>query len=93
MERRNFLKILPIAAISPKVVKDGVVSFELPRGGHYVIAIDQAKVNFEDLLEMPGLLPEGATGGWIIHVHGNPDEAIKFYRLDDGDKTGHDSKT
>jgi len=93
MERRNFLKILPIAAISPKVVKDGVVSFELP-AGHYVIAVDVSKVEINHLLDMhPSFLPPGATGGWIVPVHGNPDEAIKFYRLDDGDKTGHDPKT
>ena len=84
MERRNFLRLLPLAAVSPKIIKDGVVSLELPGPGHYVIVCDRQKVNVSDLSEYPsGLLPAGSTGGWIICVDGNPDEAIKFYKLEE----------
>lgn len=84
MDRRNFLRILPLSAIAPKIVKDGVMSVELPGAGHYVIVVDEDQVNLDSLLNYPkGLLPEGATGGWIIPVRGNPDEAIKFYKLDE----------
>jgi hypothetical protein len=84
VDRRNFLRILPISAIAPKIVKDGVVSLELPQGGHYVIIADQEKVNIKDLSEMPAeFLPKGSTGGWIIVTRGNPEDAIKFYKLDE----------
>jgi hypothetical protein len=83
MDRRNFLRILPISAIAPKVVKDGVVSLEVPKGGHFVIVFDSKKVNMESLAADPaGLLPEGASG-YLIPVYGNPEEAIKFYKLDE----------
>jgi len=81
MERRDFLRVLPIAAVSPKVVKDGILSLELPSGGHYVILIDAEKVpgGIDDYPK--GLLPPGSTGGWVIYTMGPPDEAIKFYNL------------
>jgi hypothetical protein len=84
VDRRNFLRILPITAIAPKIVKDGVVSLELPASGHFVIVIDINKVDLQTFSEYPeGLLPKGATGGWIIPVDGNPEEALKFYKLDE----------
>jgi len=82
MERRNFLKVIPIAAISPQVIKDGAVSFNLPEKGHFVIVANVDKVDLTELAKMPGILPEGATGGYIVGVYGDPEEALKFYKLD-----------
>jgi hypothetical protein len=93
MERRNFLRMLSlhsVIALPAKSLREGVSGVELPRAGHFVIVVDCEKVDVENLAEYPaGLLPEGATGGWIIPVLGNPDEAIKFYNLgvDDADKS------
>jgi hypothetical protein len=84
MERRNFLKILPLAAVAPVVVKEGVVSMELPGPGHYVIICNEEVVDARELAEYPeGLLPKGSSGGWIISVRGNPENAIKFFKLDE----------
>ncbi len=84
MQRRQFLKILPLSAIAPKIIKDGVLSLELPKG-HYVILADVTQVDIQELCETPGILPPGSTGGCIIPVHGNPDEHIKFYCLKESD--------
>lgn len=95
MERRNFLKILPIAALSPRAIKDGVASFELPAGGHFVIVANVDRVDINKLMKYPSdVLPKGATGGYIIPVMGDPDKAIKFYRMEqDGSSTRHDPET
>ncbi len=85
MERREFLKILPLSAIAPKIVKDGVLSLELPKGGHYVILVDVRFVDIAELAATPGILPPGSTGGCIIPFNGNPDEQIKFYCLKESD--------
>ena len=85
MERRDFLRIIPLAAVAPvapiasKEVQDGVVSLELPGAGHYVIFIDRAAE--VDLATFPNILPPGSTGGWIIETCGPPDELIKLYKL------------
>jgi len=84
MQRRQFLKILPLSAIAPKIVKDGVLSLELPKG-HYVILADMTDVDIEALSRTPGILPPGSTGGCIIGTRGNPDEHIKFYCLKESD--------
>jgi hypothetical protein len=94
MERRNFLKILPIAAVSPKVIREGVVSFELPKGGHYVVVVNPQLVDVNELMDTPGILPEGATGGWIVKCFGDPEQGIKFYRMEeDGGLRRKDAET
>ena len=86
MERRNFLKSLPLAAIAPKVVKEGVISFELPRNTHLLFLVDINAVIGDDWYENGNIMPPGSTGGAIIYVRGNPEDAMKIYRLDkDGD--------
>lgn len=86
MERREFLKVLPLSALAPKVVKEGVLSLELPTNSHLLFLVDETRVDFNQFLDTPGIMPPGSTGGAIIGTPGNPDEFIKIYRLDDGIK-------
>lgn len=81
MNRRDFLRATPIMALTPVAVAEGVARYELKEGGHFVFFIDNEKVNIEDLVKCPGIMPRGATGGWVIPVYGNPEEALKIFRL------------
>lgn len=86
MERRNFLKVLPLAAIAPKVVREGVLSFELPPNSHLVFFVDIEAIVGDDWMENRDIMPPGSTGGAVIFTRGNPEEAIKIYRLDEPEK-------
>lgn len=86
MERRDFLKVLPLSALAPKVIKEGVLSLELPHNSHLVFFVDETAILNVDWWQNEHLMPPGATGGAIIYTRGNPEDAIKVYRLDDSEK-------
>ncbi|HYT21117.1 MAG TPA: hypothetical protein VEW05_12920 [Candidatus Polarisedimenticolia bacterium] len=86
MERRDFLKVLPLSALAPKVVKEGVLSLELPHNSHLLFIVDEYSVINDDWYQNKDIMPPGATGGAIVYVRGNPEDAIKIYRLDEPEK-------
>ena len=84
MNRRELLKhAIPIAALAPVAMAEGISRYNLEPAGHFLFVVDTTKVDINSLCEYPsGLLPAGSKGGWIIGVCGNPDEALKILRLD-----------
>lgn len=83
--RRNFLKMVPIAALAPvaaEAVQDGVERVKL-EPGHYVICVDVDRVDIEALLSWPGLLPENSKGGYVIPICGDVEGAIKFFKIEE----------
>ena len=87
MNRRELLKhAIPIAALAPVAMAEGISRYNLEPAGHFLFVVDTTKVDINSLCEYPlGLLPAGSKGGWIIGVYGNPDEALKILRLDQPD--------
>lgn len=90
MNRRELLKRIPAVAAIPAVsavaaidLADGKVKKFEPAPGHYIFVIDIRYMDPDDLMNMPGLLPPGATGGWIVSCQRPPDEVFKIYRLDE----------
>lgn len=85
MERRGFLRILPAAALATTTITEGVKAVELPKDCHLLIIADINMVDDSSLMTLPlEAFPKGMTGGYILFVKGNPDEAIKFYNLKEG---------
>jgi hypothetical protein len=85
VNRRELLKkAIPVAALTPLAVAEGISRYNLEPAGHFLFIVDIEKVDIASLFEYPsGMLPAGSKGGWIIGVNGNPDEAMKILRLDD----------
>ena len=85
-DRREFLKMLPLAAIAPKMVKEGILSVELPHNAHLIFLIDERYVDIDSLETFAAsgnAMPPGSTGGAILFCKGNPDEIVKIYKVDD----------
>ena len=86
MDRRDMLKRVPMLAALASVpaidINDGKVKKFEPQPGHFIFVVDIDKVDVSSMEKMNGLMPPGATGGWIVGVFGNPDDAFKIYRLD-----------
>lgn len=88
--RRNFLKMVPIAALVPvaaEAVQDGVERVKL-EPGHYVIFFDPSRIDIEHLCDSQFLLPKGSTGGLCVPVlpsgEAGISDAIKFFKLGEG---------
>jgi len=87
MNRRDFLKATPIAALTPVAVAEGVARYDLEPAGHFIFFVDMEKVDIESLAtagcEQVPLMPKGSKGGWIIGVYGDVDKAVRIFRLDE----------
>ena len=49
MNRRDFLKATPIAALTPVAVAEGVARYDLEPAGHFIFFVDMEKVDIESL--------------------------------------------
>ena len=82
MERRDFLRVLPASALVPSIIAEGVQAVELPKDCHLLILANIEMVDYGSITELPrDAFPKNMTGGYVLFVKGNPDEAIKFYNL------------
>lgn len=81
MERRDFIRMLPVAALAPKVIEEGVVSFEIPNGTHFAIFVDMTVVDMQRVHEGLSKSWPKDTTACLIGINGNPDDAIKFYKI------------
>lgn len=86
MQRRDLLKLIPLSAIAPvaalasEKVQDGVERVEL-KPGHFLIFFDCHRIDVESLIDRPGILPEGSTGGYLVPVMGDVEGAVKIFKL------------
>src|ERR1700724_1215255 len=90
MNRRELLKhAIPIAALAPVAMAVGISRYNLEPAGHFLFVVNLEKEDIDTLMECGNdpvpLMPKGSKGGWIIGVYGNPDEAMKIFRLDHPD--------
>lgn len=87
ISRKDFLKAIPLAALVPKVMRDGVHRYNLEPAGHFVFFIDASKIDINAFLHAGNsnvpMMPKGSTGGWVIAVHGNVENAVKIFKLND----------
>lgn len=74
------MEIKPVEAID---LLDGQVKLLDLKPGHYVIFVStHSRIDPNWLSEGRNFLPEGSTGGWIIMVEGNIDDAVRIFRMD-----------
>ena len=87
MNRRELLKAIPLAALTPKIMAEGVARYDVEPAGHFIFFVDVTKVDIETLCESGNerapLMPKGSKGGWIIGVHGDVENAVKIFRLNE----------
>ena len=88
MNRRELLKrAVPVVALAPVAVAEGVARYSLEPAGHFLFVVDIQRVDIVDFArlgnaEVP-LMPPGSKGGWIIGVSGDPSTCLEILRLDE----------
>lgn len=87
ISRKDFLKAIPLAPLAAVAVSEGIHRVDLEPAGHYIFFVDVTRVDIQALLdcgnEQVPLMPKGSKGGWIIGVHGDVENAVKIFRLND----------
>jgi len=87
ISRKDFLRAIPLAALAPEVLADGVHRYNLEPAGHFIFFVDSSKIDLESFTQMGNeivpLMPKGSKGGWIVPVWGDVENAIKIFRLND----------
>lgn len=88
LTRKDFLRAVPLAAVAPTIFQEGAIArYDLNPPGHFIFFVDISRVEIDSLVEAGNeqvpLMPHGSKGGWIIGVHGDVENAVKIFRLND----------
>lgn len=67
--------------LEPFTVAEGAVAYALPEDAHLLFFIKAGAVDM-DSFSGSGIMPKGATGGYIIPVYGEIEEAVKIFKID-----------